>query len=267
MSIPKIIHYCWFGGNPLPEKDQICIESWKKYCPDYKIIEWNESNYDISKNDYMKEAYDAQRWGFVPDYARLDVLYQYGGIYLDTDVELLKNLDVLLNQKGFMAFESEYAVAPGLIIAAEPHNSTIKDMMDCIYSMRHFRREDGTYDMVASPKMATEYLVNKGLACNNELQTVDGIRIYPKEYFCPKDYTSGKINITSNTYSIHHYNASWQTVKQKKWHEIESRLSINIGLERVAWLRKTLIWRGIGVIYTKGIGYCVKRIIARGTTK
>ena len=93
--IPKKIHYCWFGGNPMPEKDKKCIESWKRYCPDYEIIRWDESNYDVSKNRYMKEAYEEKKWGFVPDYARLDIIYNEGGIYLDTDVELVKNLDDL----------------------------------------------------------------------------------------------------------------------------------------------------------------------------
>lgn len=260
MSIPKIIHYCWFGGNPLPEKDQKCIESWKKFCPDYKIIEWNESNYDVNKNEYMKEAYEAHRWGFVPDFARLDIIYQYGGIYLDTDVELLCNLDDLLCQEGFMAFESETSVAPGLIIAAESGNAMIKDMRDRIYNGRHFRRMDGTYDTVASPKMATEYLERRGLVCNNELQIVAGIRIYPKEYFCPKDYVTGQIHITPNTYSIHHYNASWQTAKQKKWQNFERAVANKIGENRMTKLRNTIVWRGIGVVYTKGLSYCLKRL-------
>lgn len=260
MSIPKIIHYCWFGGNPLPEKDRKCIESWKEKCPEYKIIEWNESNYDICKNAYMKEAYDAHRWGFVPDYARLDIIYQYGGIYLDTDVELLRSLDDLLDQKAFMAFESETAVAPGLIIAAEPKNAIIKDMMDSIYGDRRFLRKDGTYDTVASPKMATEYLVKKGLECNNRLQMIDGLHIYPKEYFCPKDYMTGEVYITDNTYSIHHYNASWQTDKQRRWHNFEYRISRIFGNQATGTLRKLFVWRGIQVWYTKGFGYCVKRI-------
>ena len=108
--IPKIIHYCWFGGAELPEKDRKCIESWKKFCPDYQIIEWNENNYDVTKNTYMYQAYQAKKWGFVPDYARLDIIYQHGGIYLDTDVELVKNLDSLLENDAFMGFVSPLTV-------------------------------------------------------------------------------------------------------------------------------------------------------------
>lgn len=260
MSIPKIIHYCWFGGNPLPKKDYICIESWKKYCPDYEIIEWNELNFDLNKNAYMKEAYEAHMWGFVSDYARLDIIFQYGGIYLDTDVELVRNLDDLLEQKAFMAFENETAVSPGLIIAAEPQNFTIKDMMEHIYGNRHFRRIDGTYDTVASPRMVTEYLVGKGLVCNNKFQNIDGILIYPKEYFCPKDYLTGQISMTENTYSIHHFNASWQTQRQKQWHELEVLLMVHVGGERMKKIQKTLLWRTVQLIYTKGFIYCMRRI-------
>lgn len=260
MTIPKVIHYCWFGNNELPEKDRKCIESWKEKCPDYQIIEWNETNYDISKNDYMKEAYEAKRWGFVPDFARLDIIYQNGGIYLDTDVELIRSLDSLLEQEGFMAFEEGDAVNPGLIFGAVPKHSTIKDMMEKVYGDRHFLRKDGTYDTVASPKMATEYLLEFGLICNNEIQTVSGLRIYPKEYFCPKDYMTGITHITSNTYSIHHYNASWKTVKQKHWQEIEHFLANRIGNSRMKKLRNTLFWRGVGVIYINGIVYCLKRL-------
>lgn len=260
MGIPKVIHYCWFGGNSLPEKDLKCIESWRRFCPDYKIVEWNESNYDINKNEYMKEAYDAQRWGFVPDYARLDIIYQYGGIYLDTDVELIRKLDDLLDQRAFMAFESEKTVAPGLIIASEPHNETIRNMMTDIYENRHFLRSDGTYDLVASPKMATDYLIDKGLLCNNKLQVVKDMRIYPTDFFCPKDYLTGEINITDNTYSIHHYNASWQTLRQKKWHKLEMKMMKIIGNKKMERLRDTIVWKGIQVLYVKGIVYCVKRL-------
>ena len=127
--IPKIIHYCWFGGNEIPENDKKCIESWKKYCPDYKIIRWDESNYDYKKNSYMREAYEAKKWGFVPDYARLDIIYNYGGIYLDTDVELLKSLDEILDCEGFFGFESENLVNLGLGFGAVKGNEIIRDMM------------------------------------------------------------------------------------------------------------------------------------------
>ncbi len=215
MMIQKKIHYCWFGGNPLPEKDQKCIESWHKMCPDYEIIRWDESNYDITKNQYMKEAYDAKKWGFVPDFARLDIIYENGGIYLDTDVELVKNLDELLSCEAFMGFEDGEHVNPGLCIAAKQYHPTIKKLMN-IYSNRKFIKSDGTLDLTPSPIMNTDMLIEMGLKCDNSKQVVEGITIFPKDYFCPKDYKTGKLAVTENTYGIHWFNASWQTPHHKR---------------------------------------------------
>lgn len=212
--IPKIIHYCWFGGKPIPEKDRHCIESWKKLCPDYTIMQWDESNYDITKNPYMQQAYNAKKWGFVPDFARLDIVYQHGGIYLDTDVELIKNLDDLLDNKAFMGFEDGKNVNPGSGIAAEKHHPALKQLMG-IYNNLMFLKEDGSYDMTPSPVMNTEFLLKHGLKQNNQKQVVAGITIYPTEYFCPKDFFTGKLHVTDSTYSIHWFNASWQGPRQK----------------------------------------------------
>ena len=213
--IPKIIHYCWFGGKEIPEKDRKCIESWKKYCPDFQIIQWNEENYDITKNAYMYQAYQAKKWGFVPDYARLDIIYNHGGIYLDTDVELIKSLDDILSNRAVMGFEDGRSVNPGLIIAAEAKHETIFELMD-IYKGRDFIKPDGSMDTTPSPIMNTERLVKKGLCQNNMKQEVAGITIYPKAVFCPRDYHSGKMKITDNTISIHWFNASWKTPHQKR---------------------------------------------------
>lgn len=221
--IPKIIHYCWFGGNPIPEKDRKCIESWKRHCPDYEIIEWNESNYDVTKNAYMYEAYQARKWGFVPDYARLDIIYHNGGIYLDTDVEVIRSLDDLLTNKGIMGFEDLEHVSPGLLIAAEKGNKTIKYLIDSIYSDRHFLLDDGTYDLTPSPFMNSDALSQKGMTPNGTKQIVEDITIYPSEYFSPLDYSSGKLNKTSNTYSIHWFNSSWYTKNQRRVRDIERR--------------------------------------------
>ena len=209
MRIPKVIHYCWFGGNPLPEKVQHCIESWRKCCPDYEIVRWDEHNYDVTKNDYMREAYEAKKWGFVPDYGRLDILYNNGGFYLDTDVELIKSLDSLRDNEALMGFEDGMHVSPGLIIAAVPKNLVIHEIMERIYKDRHFRLPDGSLDITPSPQMNTELLTNWGLRGDNSLQVVRGITVYPTEYFCPRDFTTGKLTITSNTYSIHWFDNSW----------------------------------------------------------
>ena len=213
--IPKIIHYCWFSGNPLPELAQKCIASWKKYCPDYEIKEWNESNYDVTKNAYMYEAYQAKKWGFVPDYARLDIIYEHGGIYLDTDVELLKPLDDLLLNEAFMGFEDGIHVSPGLAIGAIPRFPLIGELKNGIYDHRLFTKADGSFDITPSPQMNTAELVKKGLRQDNSKQMIEGMTIFPTDYFCPKDFETKKLRITKNTVSIHHFDGSWVSEEDK----------------------------------------------------
>lgn len=213
--IQKKIHYFWVGGNPMPEKNRACIKSWKKYCPDYEIVEWNESNYDISKCVYMKQAYDAGMWGFVPDYARMDIIYREGGIYLDTDVELIRSLDGLLSCRAFMGFEDRSCVAPGLGFGAESGNALIKQMRD-MYGGLSFLREDGTPNLIVSPAYATKLLERYGLQRNGKRQKVQDIDIFPVEYFAPLCYLNNRLKITKNTYSIHWYHASWHTPEQRE---------------------------------------------------
>lgn len=215
-KIPKIIHYCWFGGNKLSGLSHKCIESWKKNCPDYEIIRWDENNFDIKYNRYVKEAYESKNWAFVSDYVRLYVVYKYGGIYLDTDVELLKNLDQLLKYSGFMGFEDQEKVATGLGFGAIKNNEIIYEMlMD--YENISFIKEDGSFDLMPCPQRNTNSLLKRGLITNNSKQIIDDMVFLPTEYMCPKDYTTDKLNVTDNTYSIHHYNASWHTDEQRKW--------------------------------------------------
>lgn len=214
--IPKKIHYCWIGGNPLPASAKKCIASWKKYCPDYEIIEWNETNYDFTKNKYMKEALEAKKWGFAPDYARLDIIYQYGGIYLDTDVEIVKSFDDLLSSKGFAGFESKEYVALGLGFGAEAGNPVIKKLMDS-YESLNFRNSDGTLNLVASPELNTIEFCDLGLQKTGEYQEImNCFKIFPADYFCPKSLNDGIIRKTDNTYSIHHFDATWYTEEQQK---------------------------------------------------
>ena len=225
--IPKTIHYCWFGGNPIPEKDQKCIDSWKRFCPDYEIVEWNESNYDVRKNKYMSQAYDAKKWGFVPDYARLDIIYEHGGIYLDTDVELVKNLDFILEQKGFAGFERPDQVALGLGFGAEAGSPIIKAMMEQ-YETLSFLNNDGSYNLLPSPSYSTEVFAARGFQMDGSKQTIDDFTIFPKEYFCPRDYHTGKMVQTENTCSIHWFNASWQTPHQKRMLKVRRLLGDKI---------------------------------------
>ncbi|MCL1982889.1 MAG: glycosyl transferase [Clostridiales bacterium] len=212
--IPKIIHYCWFGGNPLPALAVKCIESWKKYCPDYEIKEWNESNFDINYNAYTKEAYMSKKWAFVSDVARLYVIYNHGGIYMDTDVEVIKPLDDFLNNHAFSGFELPEFVSTG-IIGCEQNFKLIKEFLG-YYDCRKFITEDGNLDLTTNVKIITEIMSNYGLIKNNNKQTIKGFELYPTEYFCPKDYSSGKLRITANTFTIHHFCASWQTDEQHK---------------------------------------------------
>ena len=207
--IPKKIHYCWVGGNPLPDSALKCIKSWKKHCPDYEIVEWNESNYDFTSVPYMKEAYEAKKWGFVPDYARLDIIYQHGGIYLDTDVEIVRSFDPLLSLLGFAGFQDGSLVALGLGFGAEAGNPVIKELMNG-YADLHFISAVGEPDLTPSPKLNTEVLTARcGLAANGEYQQLDGMTVFPPEYFCPKSFDDGTLRKTKNTYSIHHFDASW----------------------------------------------------------
>lgn len=203
------------GGNPLPESAKKCIRSWKKYCPDYEIIEWNETNYDFTKNAYMKEAYEAKKWGFVPDYARLDIVYEHGGIYLDVDVEIVKSLDELLKHEGFAGFEKDEYVALGLGFGAEAKNKIIKHLMES-YGELHFLKDDGTLNMIASPELNTDCLEKIGVKRNGKLQNINGFVFLPTDYLCPKSFNDGIIRITDNTYSIHHYDASWFSETQQK---------------------------------------------------
>ena len=213
--IPKVIHYCWFGGAPLPKKEQKCMESWKQFAPDYKIVRWDESNYDVHKNQYMGDAYDRKKWGFVPDYARFDIVYTHGGIYLDTDVELVKPLDELLTNKAYMGFESGEWINGGIGFGAEAGSPLIQGLRD-MYDDLVFVDEQGELNLTPSPHYITRFLMTHGLRQDNTMQVLDGeMTIYPTDYFAPKDYLTGKIDMTANTISIHQYSATWQPPKKK----------------------------------------------------
>lgn len=208
IQIPKIIHYCWFGENPLPDKHKKWMESWNRFCPDYEIIEWNEKNYDITKYKYMKQAYEEKKWGFVPDIARLDIIYKYGGVYLDTDVELVQNLDELLWQKGFVGFESDDYINLGLGFGAVKGLSIIQEMLKQ-YEKIEFINEDGNLNLIPSPIWQTNFLKQKGLITNGEYQIVDDLTIYPEKMLCGKSNQSRRIRLTSYTRAIHHFDGSW----------------------------------------------------------
>lgn len=215
--IPKCIHYCWFGGKPLPPLAIKCIESWKHYFPDYEIIEWNEENYDVESVAYTREAYNTKKYAFVSDYARFDILYRFGGIYFDTDVEVIKSFDSIIIKGPFAGMENnmksicQAIVNPGLCIGAEAGMPIYKEILD-YYSSIHFTKADGSFLQKTVCEHVSEIMVQKGLKPENKLQLIAGINIYPADFFNPIDFVSKKLKITENTHSIHWYMASWKDV-------------------------------------------------------
>lgn len=223
MLIPKTIHYCWFGRNPLPERYKKWMDSWKRFCPDYEIIEWNEDNYDVTKNKYMKQAYKAEKWGFVPDYARLDIIYHYGGIYLDTDVELVKSLDDLLYQEGYIGFESDQYVNLGLGFGAVAGNALVKGMRD-EYEKYSFIDDAGNINLTVSPFFQTRYLMNHELKINGEYQILgNNFVIYPEKVLNGSGYPPRNVRLTPNTYSVHHYDGSWLDAEERQREEMRRK--------------------------------------------
>lgn len=231
--IPKKIHYCWFGGNPKPEKAQKCIASWKEYCPDFEIIEWNEDNFDIHMNPYTKYCIENKKYAFLSDYVRLVIIEKYGGIYFDTDVELIKPLEKLLDDNAFLGFETDEYVATGLGFGAEPHHPVVDAMLkEYDYLL------DGQHGTEGCPRLNTKALIPMGLKQNGQLQTVNGVKIYPKEYFNPYDDPTGRLMKTSNTVSIHWYSKSWMSKRTIIKSKVTQKLHRIFGVNCFQWLKK-----------------------------
>lgn len=216
--IPKRIHYCQFGGKPLNRLSRRCLDSWMKFLPDYEIVEWNETNFDVNQCDFTREAYAAKNYAYLSDYARFWILYHHGGIYFDTDVELLRSLEDIIELGPFMGCEQSVSdckipldlhVNPGIGIAACPGMPFIYEMLHH-YQNIHFVDSNGimTKSIVFH---TTEHLLTYDLTLTSKCQKCAGFTIYPYDYFCPKNYYTGKITLTDNTISIHHYGSSWLT--------------------------------------------------------
>lgn len=216
-EIPKVIHYCWFGGNPLPELGQKCIASWRKFLPDYEIKEWNERNFDVFQAPYVAEAYRLKKYAHVSDFARFWILYHYGGVYFDTDVEVIRPLTDILARGSFAGFECPEGssldnpdgdINPGLGIAVPPHHPFFKIML-YYYNHHHFVKWNGKNSGNITQK-ATQFLDYRNKkVLEGGVVSVSGLFVYPIEYFCPLNYYTGEMNITENTRTIHHYMASW----------------------------------------------------------
>ena len=243
MRIPKIIHYCWFGRNPLPESAVKCIDSWKKFFPDYEIKEWNEDNFDVNIIPYTREAYEAKKYAFVSDYARMWILYHHGGLYFDTDVEVIEPMNDIVKRGPFMGIEVEVKgenspfVNPGLGLGAIPDLDIYKEILD-YYHQSHFLLDDGTFNMFAIVKITTAALCSHGLSSSNELQQVAGVWIYPSDYFNPLDDNTGRLVITDNTRSIHWYTKTWMKKQNPLRTWLVRRIHRYFGNDSLAWLKK-----------------------------
>mgnify|MGYP000330814874 FL=1 len=202
--IPKTIHYCWFGRGELSAKAKKCIQSWKKYCPDYEIIEWNEDNFDVHQNEYTKKVYSEKKYAFLSDYARLKIVYEQGGIYLDVDVELVKSLDDLLENDAYFGFETKEFINTGVGFGAKKGSIAVKTLLE-----EYNQLLDGTKDVIGCPKLNTEGVIKLGLERNGQLQKISGCTVYPVDYFNPYDDPTGRLKKTENTHSIHWYAKSW----------------------------------------------------------
>lgn len=249
--IPKIIHYCWFGKNPKPKLSKKCIKSWKKYCPDYEIIEWNEDNFDLSQTPlYVRQAYEAKKWAFVTDYVRLKVVYDNGGIYLDTDVELISPIDDLIKYDAYFGFDIKNKLATGLGFGAKKHNKIVKSIMDC-YSDILFL-QNGEYNLTPCPQLNSYVFSDYGFALNGEEQLIDNVKLLSWEKLNPQ-HINGKPLFSSDkkTYSIHHDAASWFTpdmaAEKAAWEAQVIRQMKERRIEYVKHLPNRILRKLIGV--------------------
>lgn len=231
--IPKKIHYCWFGRGEKPKLAKKCIASWKKYMSDYEIIEWNEDNFDIDMNAYTRMCYDQKKYAFLTDYVRLIVVQKYGGIYFDTDVEVLRSFDDLLDNSAFFGFETNEYVASGLGFGAEKENEIVKQMI-----REYDQLLDGKNGTIVCPLLNTEALLKFGLIQNGEEQRIGKAVVYPTDCFNPMDSATGKLNKTENTYSIHWYSMSWLPKNIQIKSKITQKFHRIFGVKCFAWLKR-----------------------------
>lgn len=236
MSIPKILHYCWFGGKPKPPLAEKCIRSWRKFCPDFEIREWNESNFDLEQVPaYVRQAYEAGRWAFVTDYVRLRALTEVGGVYLDTDVEIVRPLEPFLKHEAFAGFEHLERVQTG-VLACRKGFPLFQEFL-AYYETAVFRRPDGSMDTTTNVEILTGICRKKGLVFNDTFQVVDGLAVYPREVFCPVDYDTMKLKKTRKTVTIHWFSGSWQTQEdlrileeERRWKRREQRSNLRVAI-------------------------------------
>lgn len=213
--IPKRIHYIWFGRGEKSDLIKTCLSKNKEILQDWKFNEWNEDNYDINSCNYVRDAYKAKKYAFASDYARFDILYKNGGVYLDTDVEMIKKIpDSFLENEGFTGVESNNKIAPGLVFACKPGNPIVLEILED-YKKDSFILDDGSYNFETVVDRVTRIFNKHGFCLNGEKQVIDGFVIYPCEYFCAYDFVMSEFTITDKTISIHHYTATWVSFGSK----------------------------------------------------
>lgn len=250
--IPKIIHYCWLSDDPFPELIQKCVNSWKEKLPEYEIKRWSIQNFDVNICQYTKEAYETRKYAFVSDYVRLYALYTEGGIYLDSDIEVIKSFDDLLNEHGFTCFENNHSVA-AWIFGSEKGNPLFKEFLEH-YTDRVFILPNGEYDLTPNPVPITNTCVEKGLVLNGQTQLLENISIYAQDYFCPYNRATEELNITDNTYCIHYFNGAW--ISDEKKIIIKTRKKVIRKYGKIAGY----IYYGMRIIQTEGINQFLKEL-------
>lgn len=238
-NIPKIIHYCWFGGKEKPEIVKKCIQSWRKILNDYEIVEWNETNFDIQSNTFVQEAYEAGKFAFVSDYVRVYVLYNQGGIYLDTDVEVFQPFDKFLHHESFWGFEQENYIATSTI-GARKGNKLISQFLDS-YRSKSFLKEDGSFHELTNVAIVTKILEETGLKRDGSYQEIEGIgAFYPQTYFSPYDYINIRKFVTEETVALHHFYKSWLPPSVRMKSSLKQLVAKCIGGNNIAKIRKII---------------------------
>lgn len=253
-KIPKKIHFCWMSGEEYPELIQKCINSWKEKLPDYDIKCWNTENFNVNICRYTREAFQVKKYAFVSDYIRLYALYHEGGIYLDSDIEVLKSFDDLLENKAFTGFEKNNSRVAAWLFGSVKGNPIFKEFL-AYYAERPFILPDGSYDLTPNPFPITETCVKHGLVLDGNKQQLDFITIYPKDYFCPYNRATEELNITENTYTIHYFNGAWIDDEKKKIIAKRKQIVQKYG-KLIGY-----VYYGFGVIKHEGIKQFVREVM------
>lgn len=237
--IPKIIHYCWFGNKPMPERELRCMESWSKYLPEFKIMRWDEESFDINSSTFVRQAYDMKKWAFVADLVRLWALKNYGGIYLDTDIEILRPFDELLHYKAFGGFETDNVVQTG-VIGSEANGEFINIIFNH-YINASFVNQDGSLNTKPNSAIFAEILQKHGISTENIRSSNDLIELFPSEYFCPIEQATWEIKPTDNTYCIHYLSGSWLPYSDRLKRHIKTIVGKLFGFDFVEKLRNLIL--------------------------